>query len=207
MNIDVSDIPKISEIDFVKYEKYFCSYRYRITPTAHPDKCPEEVDTDDDADVVTSVSDVTATSLSRSAMDLRMGVASFCKAFPWHFVVDRRLEMVQLGAGFMQLFAHDLQTLGTSVATYFEFNRPRGIALCFNEIVKRANTPFILTIRWRDSKAEKRLAEVRKYPALSLNYVMFATLLIAHSQSRFISKRSFLREVRMSVYLFPVNNL
>ncbi|XP_021940697.1 head-specific guanylate cyclase isoform X2 [Zootermopsis nevadensis] len=130
-------------------------YRYRIIPTMPS----EEGDTDDDADVVTSMNDVASTSLSRSALDLRMGVASFCKAFPWHFVVDRRLEMVQLGAGFMQLFAHDFQTLGTSVATYFEFRRPRGIALCFSEIVKRANTPFVLAIRWPDSKAEERLAE------------------------------------------------
>jgi hypothetical protein len=60
----------------------------------------------------------------------------------------------------MQLFARDLRTLGTSVATYFEFRRPRGIALCFNEIVKRANTPFVLSIRWPDSTAEDRLAEV-----------------------------------------------
>jgi guanylate cyclase soluble subunit alpha len=95
-------------------------------------------------------------------MDLRMGVASFCKAFPWHFVMDRQLELVQLGAGFMQLFARDLRTLGTSVATYFEFRRPRGIALCFKEIVKRANTPFVLSIRWPDSTVEERLAEVRK---------------------------------------------
>jgi guanylate cyclase soluble subunit alpha len=136
----------------------FAFYRYRITPITPA----EEVDTDDDADVVTGVNDVTSTSLSRSALDLRMGVASFCKAFPWHFVVDRRLEMVQLGAGFMQLFAHDLQTLGTSVGTYFECRRPRGIALCFSEIVKRANTPFVLAIRWPDSIAEERLAEVSK---------------------------------------------
>jgi len=122
------------------------------------------VDTDDDdADVVTGVLDVTSTSLlSRSAKDLRMGVASFCKAFPWHFVMDRRLELVQLGAGFMQLFARDLQTLGSSVATYFEFRRPKGIALCFYEIVKRANTPFVLSIRWPDPKSEERLAEVSR---------------------------------------------
>ena len=136
-------------------------YRYRITPTTPSNKSPEEVDTDDDdADVVTGVTDVTSTSLSRSAKDLQMGVASFCKAFPWHFVMDRRLELVQLGAGFMQLFARDLQTLGSSVATYFEFRRPKGIALCFNEIVKRANTPFVLSIRWPDPKSEERLAEV-----------------------------------------------
>lgn len=34
---------------------------------------------------------------SSNVTDLRIGVASFCKAFPWHFVTDRRLELVQLG--------------------------------------------------------------------------------------------------------------
>lgn len=34
---------------------------------------------------------------STKVTDLRIGVASFCKAFPWHFVTDKRLELVQLG--------------------------------------------------------------------------------------------------------------
>ncbi|XP_069688238.1 head-specific guanylate cyclase [Periplaneta americana] len=135
-------------------------YRYRITLSTVTGKLSEEADTDDDADVVTSIGEGFSPSLlSRSASDLRMGVASFCKAFPWHFVMDRRLEMVQLGAGFMKLFAHDLQTLGFSVATYFEFRRPRAIALSFNEIVKRANTSFVLAICWPDGIAEERPAQ------------------------------------------------
>ncbi|XP_068907117.1 head-specific guanylate cyclase [Tenebrio molitor] len=79
--------------------------------------------------------------------DLRVGVATFCKAFPWHFVLDRRLELVQLGSGFMRLFGRMLTSCGMSVATYFEFHRPRSITLSFGEIVKRANTPFVLAIR------------------------------------------------------------
>lgn len=35
--------------------------------------------------------------LSTEAADLKMGVGSFCKAFPWHFVIDRKMEIVQLG--------------------------------------------------------------------------------------------------------------
>lgn len=86
-----------------------------------------------------------------------MGVATFCKAFPWHFVIDRRLELVQLGSGFMRLFGRILTTCGTTAATYFEFHRPRNITLSFNEIVKRANTPFVLAIR--------KLPAVEPFPA------------------------------------------
>lgn len=86
-----------------------------------------------------------------------MGVAAFCKAFPWHFVIDRRLELVQLGSGFMRLFGCILTTCGTAAATYFEFHRPRSITLSFNEIVKRANTPFVLAIR--------KISQVDTFPA------------------------------------------
>ncbi|KAK5643101.1 hypothetical protein RI129_006946 [Pyrocoelia pectoralis] len=79
--------------------------------------------------------------------DLQMGVATFCKAFPWHFVIDRRLELVQLGSGFMRLFGCVLKSCGTTASTYFEFHRPRSTTLSFNEIIKRANTPFVLAIR------------------------------------------------------------
>ncbi|KAF5285335.1 hypothetical protein FQA39_LY04434 [Lamprigera yunnana] len=79
--------------------------------------------------------------------DLQLGVPTFCKAFPWHFVMDRRLELVQLGSGFMRLFGCVLKTCGTTASTYFEFHRPRSITLSFNEIIKRANTPFVLAIR------------------------------------------------------------
>lgn len=79
--------------------------------------------------------------------DLRMGVTTFCKAFPWHFILDRRLEFIQLGCGFMRLFGRLFGTLGKSVATYFEFQRPRSITLSFEEIVKRANTPFVLILK------------------------------------------------------------
>lgn len=36
---------------------------------------------------------------------------------------------------------------GTSVATYFEFSRPRSITLTFNDIIERSNTPFVLILR------------------------------------------------------------
>lgn len=95
-----------------------------------------------------------------AASELQMGVPTFCKAFPWHFVIDRKLELVQLGSGFMRLFGCLLNKFGTAAATYFEFHRPRSLTLSFNEIVKRANTPFVLAIR--------KLPGVDSFPAEGL---------------------------------------
>ncbi|XP_053598429.1 head-specific guanylate cyclase [Microplitis demolitor] len=115
-------------------------FRYRITPERY-----EYLGTtcDDSSEAVTSESRI----LSEKAVDLRMGVASFCKAFPWHFVVDRQLEIVQLGVGFMRIFGHNLNRLGREISTYFVFTRPRGVTLTFHEILKRANTPFVLALQ------------------------------------------------------------
>jgi guanylate cyclase soluble subunit alpha len=98
-------------------------------------------------------------SLSHEAADLRIGVASFCKAFPWHFVVDRNLEFVQLGVGFMRIFGHQLNKHGNDISTFFIFTRPRGVTLTFHEILKRSNTPFVLTLQ-KPEAADSFQAEV-----------------------------------------------
>lgn len=49
---------------------------------------------------------------STKAAHLPIGVSTFCKAFLWHLVLDRNLELVQLGAGFMRIFGKELQTAG-----------------------------------------------------------------------------------------------
>ncbi|KAL6435633.1 head-specific guanylate cyclase [Cataglyphis hispanica] len=128
-------------------------FRYRITPERYIEQLDADVE---NYDVVS----LTFRPLSTKATDLRMGVASFCKAFPWHFVVDRQLELVQLGVGFMKIFGHHLNRLGREISTYFVFTRPHGVSLTFHEILKRANTPFILTLQ--------RPHGVDKYPAEGL---------------------------------------
>ncbi|XP_046488944.1 guanylate cyclase 1 soluble subunit alpha 2 isoform X1 [Neodiprion pinetum] len=141
-------------------------FRYRITPERYEktagnepdDEEEEEEDEDeqeeDDRDVVSGGFEP----LSKHASDLMVGVTSFCKAFPWHFVVDRRLELVQLGAGFMRIFGHLFNRLGMDISTYFVFSRPRGVTISFHEILKRANTPFVLTLR-KPPGVEKFAAE------------------------------------------------
>lgn len=42
----------------------------------------------------------TQRSNSTNAADLSMNSSSFCKAFPWHFIMNEDLELVQLGKKF-----------------------------------------------------------------------------------------------------------
>ncbi|XP_026330207.1 head-specific guanylate cyclase [Hyposmocoma kahamanoa] len=113
-------------------------FRYEINATQCQKSKEENCEAFSEAVSVASSSNVT---------DLRIGVASFCKAFPWHFVTDRRLELVQLGSGFMRLFGNYLASRGSSLCTYFRLMRPRGVTLDFREILKRVNTPFMFCLK------------------------------------------------------------
>jgi guanylate cyclase soluble subunit alpha len=99
--------------------------------------------------------------VSSSASDLCMSVETMCKAFPWHFILDRRLEIIQLGSGFMRLFGPHLPSLGRHVGTYFEFTRPR-VPLQFDAILQSANSPFLLVIRKVTANGTRNQTEVNK---------------------------------------------
>lgn len=90
--------------------------------------------------------------LGKAAADLKMSPATFCKAFPWHFFVNEELELIQMGKGFSKLFKSSLLTDGRLATTYFEFKSPAGITISFREIIRRSNTPFVLSLKALPSK-------------------------------------------------------
>ncbi|XP_073954227.1 guanylate cyclase 1 soluble subunit alpha 2 [Choristoneura fumiferana] len=128
-----------TDIRLMSYTNDPRRFRYEINAVPLRQKSKEDnCEAVNEAGVVATSSKVT---------DLRIGVASFCKAFPWHFVTDRRLELVQLGSGFMRLFGTHLATRGSSLNTYFRLIRPRGVPIEFREILKRVNTPFMFAVK------------------------------------------------------------
>jgi guanylate cyclase soluble subunit alpha len=85
-------------------------------------------------------------SVSSNPSDLQMTNSTFCQMFPWHFIMDENLDLLQIGIAFSKLFKNNLHT--TKAAThYFKFRRPVGLKLEFNEIIKRTNTPFLITLK------------------------------------------------------------
>lgn len=115
-------------------------YRYLFTlPVGAVDAAPEEVEKvveeEDGGDAAVT-----------SKPDLKMNPATFCKAFPWHFVMNEDLELVQIGMGFSKLYKSSLPTHGRLATTYFEFKRPIGLTVEFREIIRRSNTPFVIAL-------------------------------------------------------------
>lgn len=80
-----------------------------------------------------------------SAVGQNIGASTFCRAFPWHFMVDRGMQFVQLGVGFMRLFGSDLKRKGRHLGTYFELKKPL-TEPNFERVLKKANSPFVLAL-------------------------------------------------------------
>lgn len=119
-------------------------YRYLFkSPLAEPSSSDDEAVVDDDGDD----DDEAGTSGAAMMPDLKMTPATFCKAFPWHFIMNENLELVQMGKGFSKLYKNSLATNGRLASTYFLFKRPMGLSLRFREIVRRTNTPFLIALK------------------------------------------------------------
>lgn len=91
--------------------------------------------------------------ISTDAKDFKMTNATFCKAFPWHFIMNENLDLVQLGSGFSKLFK-GMPNDNLAVNNFFKFKRPQNLPLKFREIVRRTNTPFLLSLQTPTHKPE-----------------------------------------------------
>lgn len=100
----------------------------------------------DDVEPEQLKTDVDYRTVSTNPQDLQMTNSTFCKMFPWHFIIDENLELVQIGVAFSKLFKNHLKTT-KAISNYFKFRRPTGLKLEFDEIIRRTNTPFLISLK------------------------------------------------------------
>lgn len=113
-------------------------YRYLFTVPEQENEIIRTIETPEE--------DETEATKSLSS-DLKMSPATFCKAFPWHFIMNENLEIVQMGRGFSKLFKNSLPVHGRLVTNYFNFKRPTNLNINFREIIRRSNTPFMVSLK------------------------------------------------------------
>ncbi|XP_046369819.1 guanylate cyclase soluble subunit alpha-2-like [Haliotis rufescens] len=81
--------------------------------------------------------------VSANPSDSQIGVATFCRTFPFHVVFDRDLQITQLGSAFMKTIAPEMATKGLELSTYFEILRPE-VKMNFSALLSRINFSFLL---------------------------------------------------------------
>ncbi|MBN3309528.1 GCYA2 cyclase, partial [Amia calva] len=83
--------------------------------------------------------------LSCSPPDLRIGLSTFCRAFPFHLVFDPSMAVLQLGEGLRKQVKCEVhRTL--SFRDCFEIVSPK-IACTFQGILLRLSSPFVIRTR------------------------------------------------------------
>lgn len=128
------------EISMEPVEGDLKRYRYLFEFTTEPDVEREITKTREEKVI-------NQKSISSIAKDLKMNPTTFCKAFPWHFIMNENLELVQMGTGFIKIYKSSINPQNRLAATFFRFKRPKGLSLKFREIVRRTNTPFLISLR------------------------------------------------------------
>ncbi|KAL0973437.1 hypothetical protein UPYG_G00203620 [Umbra pygmaea] len=99
--------------------------------------------------------------LSLSPSDLRIGPATFCRAFPFHLVLGPSMELLQLGEGLRrQVRIEPHRTL--SFRDFFEIISPR-IQPTFQAILLRLASPFTIRTRpdYSQSGTKEKVMEVK----------------------------------------------
>ncbi|XP_030633643.1 guanylate cyclase soluble subunit alpha-2 [Chanos chanos] len=102
-----------------------------------------------------SVSPSPSLQLSRSPLDLRIGLSTFCRAFPFHFVLGTSMELLQLGEGLRKQAKNETQHRNPKFSDCFEILSPR-IHCTFQNILLRLSTPFTIRTRPDASSLEAR---------------------------------------------------
>ncbi|CAG0891842.1 unnamed protein product [Darwinula stevensoni] len=94
------------------------------------------------------VADRRPSSGSTSAKDSLIGSRTFCRTFPWHFITDRGMRILQLGTGLSALFGHDDVVGVRRVSEFFEVLGPDpDLELEWENITLRLNVPFTLRVK------------------------------------------------------------
>lgn len=78
-----------------------------------------------------------------SAADSKIDVDTFCKAFPFHIMINRELQILQLGSTFMRHIMPEVKNKGLKFSNYFELLQPR-IELTFENLVANVNTRVVI---------------------------------------------------------------
>lgn len=96
--------------------------------------------------------------LSRSPQDLMIPVNVFCKAFPFHFICDPDLKILQIGSGFMRILGRGNKFLGVHVKTFFEIEQPHLNELSFDAILGKTNVTFVIRNVINASSGSRKLS-------------------------------------------------
>lgn len=86
---------------------------------------------------------------SEKPEDLQIGFDTFCETFPFHLIMNRNLEISQLGTALMKIVRSDEDSRELNFSKYFNVIRPEIKHLTFSALLSRVNFAFLLETKVR----------------------------------------------------------
>ncbi|KAK3100688.1 hypothetical protein FSP39_023818 [Pinctada imbricata] len=97
---------------------------------------------------------------SRLPSDLKIGVATICETFPFHFIIDKNLNISQLGSALLKVIAPEIKAFGTHFLTYFKIKRPIVEPVTFSALLSRVNFAFVMETKSLKKNGTKVVQEM-----------------------------------------------
>ncbi|EPY84483.1 hypothetical protein CB1_000473035 [Camelus ferus] len=91
---------------------------------------------------------------SRVPADLRISISTFCRAFPFHLMVDPHMAVLQLGEGLRKQLRCDTHKV-LKFEDCFEIVSPK-VNATFERVLLRLSTPFVIRTKPEASSTENK---------------------------------------------------
>ncbi|KAL4230721.1 Guanylate cyclase soluble subunit alpha-2 [Mactra antiquata] len=96
--------------------------------------------------------------ISKRPSDSKIGTSTFCKTFPFHFIIDKNLDMKQIGEALHKHVGMGKSTRERKMTLYFEVVRPKIEPLTFSALLSHVN--FTFNLRTRSSSSHKGVQKI-----------------------------------------------
>lgn len=120
----------------------FCSN----TPGSHHHMF-QIVANEDDAKPTCKICSPQQQHISIRPSDSKIGTSTFCKTFPFHFIIDKHLDIKQIGDALYKHVGMAKSTRERKMTLYFEVARPKIEPLTYSALLSHVNFTFNLRTR------------------------------------------------------------
>ena len=94
---------------------------------------------------------------SKLASDSKISTATFCKTFPFHFIIDKNLDIIQIGEALCKHVNMTKSSSKKKLAVHFEVIRPKIYPLTFSALLSHVNFTFNLRTKQTDKHCKTQV--------------------------------------------------
>ncbi|XP_045204956.2 guanylate cyclase soluble subunit alpha-1-like [Mercenaria mercenaria] len=100
-------------------------------------------------------------SASKKASDSKISTTTFCKTFPFHFIIDKNLDIIQIGEALCKHVNTAKSTSKKRLSLHFEVLRPRIEPLTYSALLSHVNFMFNLRTKQADKHCKSQTMELK----------------------------------------------